>query len=254
MKWGMYMLEKVEGIVLKTQNYGETHKIITVYSKEIGKFSAICRGANKPRSRFSSLAQPFIQGQFLIYLSKGLSTVQQGDILHSFRHIREDIVKTAYASYTVELFDKLTETKERDSFLYEQLVLTLKRISEENEPIIPIIMLELKLYKNEGFAPQVDYCTNCKQHNFPFYFSIREGGLLCQKCYAFDEHAILLPNSIVKLLPIFLNIGLERIGRIDVKKNNQQLLRRIFDAYYDQYGGYYLKSKRFLSQLDLLNE
>src|SRR5690625_5013699 len=154
------MLETIEGIVIKTQDYGETHKIVTIYSKEIGKFSAICRGANRPRSRFSSLTQLFIQGQFLVYLSKGLSTINQGEVIQSFRQIREDIVKTAYASYAVELVDKLTEEKERNDFLYNELQVTFNRINEgKEEPFIPILMLELKLYKNEGIAPVVNKCV-----------------------------------------------------------------------------------------------
>lgn len=252
MKWGQYMLEKVEGIVLKSQNYGETHKIITVFSKEIGKFTAICRGANRPHSRFTAVTQPFIQAQFLVYLSKGLSTIQQGDVLQSFRNIREDIVKTAYTAFAVELFDKLTETKDRDIYLYDELVVTLQRLNDEELSVIPIMMLELKLYEKSGFGPIVDKCAHCHGSNFPFVFSIREGGLLCEQCKHIDEHAIAIPDAVAKLLPIFLNVSLDRIGNINVKKENQLLLRKIFDVYYDQYGGYYLKSKRFLSQLDLL--
>src|SRR5699024_5467256 len=134
-------------IVIKTQNYGETHKIITIFTKERGKITAICRGANRTRSKLSSIAQPFIQGQFLIYISTGLSTVQQGEIIQSFRSMREDIIKTAYAAYIVELTDKLTDIKRADSFLYEQLQHTLLRINEGDELIIPIIMYELKLFK-----------------------------------------------------------------------------------------------------------
>lgn len=253
MKWGLYMLETVEGIVIKTNDYGETHKIVTIYSKEFGKFTAICHGANRPRSRFSSMTQPFIKGRFLVVLSKGLSTIRQGEIVESYRNIREDIVKTAYAAYVAELYDKLTGTKKKDPFLYEQLVLTLKRIDDGDEPTIPVIMLELKLYKNEGFAPTLNYCVRCQSNEFPFSFSINEGGLLCQHCLAVDEQAVLLPNSIAKLLPIFLNVSLERIGKINIKNENKQLLRKIFDEYYEQYGGYNLKSKRFLSQLDSLN-
>lgn len=246
------MLETIEGIVLKSQNYGETHKIITIYSKELGKLTAICRGANRTKSRLSALTQPFIKASFLIYLSKGLSTVQQGEVIESYRKIREDIVKTAYASYAAELFDKLTETREGDHYLYKQLELTLQRINDEEQCIVPILMLELKLYKKGGFAPTVDHCVSCHNEAYPFSFSIREGGFLCSSCRAQDEHAVLLPNSIAKLLPIFLNVGLERIGTISVKKSNEQLLRRIFDEYYDQFGGYALKSRRFLAQLNLL--
>src|SRR5690625_7274615 len=81
----------------------QTNKIIKNYNKKLRKVSAICKGDNKTKSKLSSLAQPFIKANFFIYLSKGLSTVQQGEIIESFRSIREDIIKTAYAAYLVEL-------------------------------------------------------------------------------------------------------------------------------------------------------
>ena len=118
------MLKQVEGIVLKTQDYGETHKIITIFTKDYGKVSAIARGANKPKSRLSALSQIFIQGHFLIYLTKGLSTVQQGQIVQSHREIREDIIKTAYASYLVELTEKTLEDKQPDYYIYNELLQT----------------------------------------------------------------------------------------------------------------------------------
>jgi len=37
-----------------------------------------------------------------------------------------------------------------------------------------------------------------------------------------------------------------------VKDKNKKILRVIMDQYYDTYGGFHLKSKRFLAQIDLL--
>ncbi len=243
------MLRTIEGIVIKTQNYGETHKIITIFSKEIGKISAICRGANKGKSKLSALAQPFIKANFLIYVSKGLSTVQQGEIIESYRTIREDIMKTAYAAYLTELTMMLTEDKEAERYLYNQLDLTLDWINKEEELMVPLFMLELKLFKRGGFAPIIDSCARCGNVNNLTSFSIKEGGLLCSNCFHTDERAMLISPNVIKLLPIFMNAGLEQIGSINMKKSNIQLLRKIFDNYYDTYGSYQLKSKRFLSQI-----
>src|SRR5699024_5062164 len=112
--------KKINGVIIKTQDYSETHKIITIFSNKIGKFTAIARGAKKPKSRMAALTQPFIYCEFLVYISKGLSTLQQGNSLNSFRSIREDIFKSAYAAYIAELTDKLMDSHSPDSYLYEQ--------------------------------------------------------------------------------------------------------------------------------------
>ncbi|WP_010531022.1 DNA repair protein RecO [Lentibacillus jeotgali] len=246
------MLEKMQGIVMKTQDYGETHKIVTIFSDRNGKISAIARGAKKPKSRMAAVTQPFIHGDFHIYLNSGLSTIQQGDVINSLRRIREDIIKTAYGSYIVELTDKLTDSHLPNHYLFDQLYQTLNWIAEYEDADIPIMMYELKLFNTGGFAPIVDKCVNCGNGSGPFAFSIGEGGLLCTACQHLDHNAVPLPNNLARLLHIFSEVALERIGNISVKPENKKLLRSIMDAYYDQYGGYYLKSKRFLQQLDKL--
>lgn len=248
------MLEKIEGIILKTQDYRETHKLITLFSKKIGKFTAISQGAKKPKSRMAAITQPFIQGEFLVYVRRGLSTIQQGEIINSFRPIREDIIKTAYAAYIAELTDKIMSDQQPEPFLYEQFLHTLTWIAEKDGVLIPMMMYELKLFQQGGFLPVVNQCVSCGGNHSPYAFSIQEGGLLCQQCLHIDPYAIALENSLARLLPIFVQVGLERVGNISVRADNQKKLRRLLDLYYERYGGYYLKTRKFLNQLDLLND
>lgn len=247
------MLEKINGVIIKTQDYRETHKIITIYSDKLGKFSALARGAKKPRSRMAALTQPFIYGEFLVYISKGLSTLQQGDIIDSFRTIREDIIKTAYAAYIAELTDKLMDSQSPDHYLFDQFFKTLEWISVKENLDIPVIMYELKLYKKAGFAPVLNTCVHCGEHHLPYSFSIQEGGFLCTQCkIVSDQESILLPNGVSKLLYLLSQVSIEQVGDITVKKENKELIRKLLDSYYDRYGGYYLKSRKVLNQLHLL--
>ncbi|TKI95195.1 DNA repair protein RecO, partial [Bacillus wiedmannii] len=105
------MFQKVEGIVIRTTDYGETNKIVTIFSRELGKVSAMARGAKKPKSRLASVSQLMTHGNFLIQMGSGLGTLQQGEIISTMKEIREDIFLTAYASFIVELTDKATEDK-----------------------------------------------------------------------------------------------------------------------------------------------
>ncbi|WP_163970029.1 DNA repair protein RecO [Oceanobacillus halotolerans] len=246
------MLEKLEGIIIKTQNYGETHKIVTLFTKKLGKISGIARGAKKPKSRMAAVTQPFIYGEFLVYVQSGLSTMQQGEVIQSLRAIREDIIKTAYAAYIIELTDKLLESREPDGYLYDQLFQTLTWIADNEESEVPMMMYELKMYQKGGFAPTVDHCVNCGKKASSYTFSIAEGGLLCERCQYLDPQSRDVSPVIPKLLQLFLNVGLEQVGNISVKEENRTKLRTLLDAYYDQYGGYYIKSRKFLQQLDKL--
>lgn len=246
------MLEKIDGLIIRTQDYGESHKLVTIISKKLGKFTALARGAKKPKSRMAAVTQPFIYARLFVYVNSGLSTIQQGEMIYSFRAIREDIIKTAYAAYVTELTDKLMETKSPDVYLFDELYQTMSWIEEYEDADIPLMMYELKLFHKGGFAPTVDQCSNCGGKETPFAFSIAEGGFLCRRCMNLDPQAVMLPNAAAKLLNICSNVALSQVGTISVKPENKKLLRDILDAYYDQYGGYYLRSRKFLNQLDKL--
>lgn len=243
------MLEKVNGMIIKTQDYGETNKIVTIFSQRYGKFSAIARGAKKTKSRMAAVTQPFIYGEFLIYMNKGLSAIQQGDVIESFRPIREDILKTAYAAYIAELTDKLLDVRQPDLYIYDQFFRTIHWIAAHDNADISVMMYELKLFGKGGFAPTVNWCAQCGRKENLTFFSLMEGGLLCDQCAFHEQSAIQLPVPVAKLLYVFSNLGIERVGKISIKPENTLLLREILDAYYDQYGGFYLKSRRVLKQL-----
>ncbi|GIO23105.1 DNA repair protein RecO [Oceanobacillus sp. J11TS1] len=245
------MLEQIDGIVLKTKDYGETHKLVTIYSGKFGKFQALAKGAKKPKSRMAAVTQPFIFARFFVYLGSGLSTIQQGELLNSHRTIREDFVKTAYCSYIAELTDKLLENKDMDPYIFGQFQQTLEWIEENDQAEIPIMMYELKLYKKAGFAPVLNQCTNCGRVQQPFFFSIVEGGFLCPACRHVDPEAVELSPKFAKLLYLFSEVELERIGTIQMKPENVKKLQAILQAYYERYGGYLIRSRKFLDQLDL---
>ena len=79
------MLNKWEGIVLRTIPYGESNKIVTMFTREAGKVTAMARGAKKPRSKLAAVTQPFTHGTFLIRKGRGMGTLSQGEPIDSMR-------------------------------------------------------------------------------------------------------------------------------------------------------------------------
>jgi DNA repair protein RecO (recombination protein O) len=48
-------------------------------------------------------------------------------------------------------------------------------------------------------------------------------------------------------------MDISRLGNISVKEETKQELKKIISAYYDEYSGLYLKTKRFMKQMENLN-
>lgn len=248
------MLQKYEGIVIRTNDYGESNKIVVIYSREAGKIGGMARGAKKPSSRLSSVSQLFTYGYFLMQTGRGLGTLQQGEMISSLRAIREDLFKTAYASYIVDLLDKATGEKEPNPFLFELLSQSLQYINEEYDPDIITNIFEMKMLGVLGLYPVMDQCAVCGSKEAHFGFSIRENGLICHQCFDRDPYFLPLSQNAIKLLRLFYFFDLQRLGNISVKQETKKELRDAISLYYEEYSGLYLKSKRFLDQLDKLKD
>lgn len=246
------MLEKVEGVIIRTQDYGETHVIATLFSDRLGKIGVLARGAKKPKSRMSAVTQLFIHGDYLVRTGKGLSVLEQGDVIQSHRKIREDIFLTAYASYLAELTNVLVDEKKPNYYIYQQLLSTLKGITDQKDPIVLSMMYEMKLYKIAGFAPIIDRCQNCQRTDLIHSFSIKEAGVLCKRCLSVDPNHRPINQTQYKLLRLFSEVDMERVANINVKNENKLIIREILDQYYETYGGLTLKTKKFIKQIDLL--
>lgn len=248
----MYVkIAKVEGIVIRTTDYGETNKIVTIYTREAGKIAVMANGAKKPKSKFTGITQLFTYGHFLVTQSNGMGRLQQGgEIIHFFRGIREDIFKTAYASYLAELIDRVTEDKQPNPFMFELLYQSLQKIEDDFDPEIIMNIFEMKMLNPAGVYPYLDGCVlcGCKEGNFGY--SIREGGFICGDCAEKDPYHYRLSAASVRLLRLFYYFDLTRLGSIQVKEETKRELNQVISAIYEDQTGYVFKTKKFINQID----
>lgn len=246
------MLQKCEGIVIRTSHYGESNKVVTLYTREWGKVGVMAQGAKKPNSRLAAVTQPFTYGYFLVRTSSGLGNLQQGDIISSMREIKEDIFLTAYASYCIDLTDKATEERKPNPFLFELLYQTLNYMNEGIDPEILMYIFEMKMLGTLGLYPILNQCACCGETEGEFAFSIREGGFICHRCLGKDPYHLKISSATVRLLRLFYYLDMSRLGNISVKDETKMELKKVISTYYEEYSGLNLKTKRFLKQMDQL--
>lgn len=246
------MLYKIEGIIIRTNDYGESNKILTIYTKEMGKIAVMARGAKKPKSRLSSISQLFTHGQFLVQKGSGLGVLNQGEILNTFRTIRSDIFLTAYAAYMIELLDKLTDDGKPSVSLFSFLHTMLTHLNNNVEADVLLYIYELRMLRIAGISPEVNCCVNCKATEGEFSFSIEEGGFLCHRCVHIDPYYIKMSPATARIIRLLYYVDIHRLGKISLKDETKEELKKIISTYFEKYSGIHLKSKKFLDQLDLL--
>lgn len=244
------MLYKVEGIVIRSMDYGEGHKIISVYTREAGRMSVMARGAKKLKSRHGAITQLFTYGQFVVYKSGQMGTLNAGEIIDSHQKLREDLMKGAYAAYLAEMAEKLTGEMEPNSMLFEQLLAAFKGIEEGKPPYAISHIMEMKMLMLSGYLPELDQCVSCGREDGEMAFSITGGGILCPSCRARDPQAIGIGPGTLKLLRLFRQVDLRRLGQIEIKPVTETQLKICMRGLMDTYLDARWKSRSFLDQMN----
>lgn len=244
------MLHKAEGIIIRTNDYGEGHKIITLYTRQWGKVGLIARGAKKLNSRLSAVTQLFTYGEYTFFKSSGLGSLNSGESIASRQKIREDLMLAAYASYMTELFDKLTNDLDASNMLFEQLKAAFDGLESGKDPDILMHIMEMKLLAIGGYAPQLNQCVVCNAGHGNMMLSVLLGGLMCSHCRGRDTTAFPLNEVTLKLLRLFQQVDLRRLGATDVKPSTKAQLKRCVRSLLDAHIDVRLKSRSFLDQLE----
>jgi DNA repair protein RecO (recombination protein O) len=245
------LLHNVQGIVLRSTDYGEGNKILRLLTREAGKVSVMARGAKKVKSRLGAVSQVFTLGEYTFFKSGSMGTLNAGEIVDAHHRLREDLMKSAYASYLTELADRMLEDGEGGSGLFDQLAAALTAIEEEKDAQVVVHIFELKMLMLAGYSPVLDECVSCGSRNGPFVaFSAQHGGTLCHLCLHKDPRGTPLTEAAWKLLRLFQNVDIRRLGETAVKPETKSVLKQALRAYMDQYVGIVWKARSFLDQME----
>lgn len=245
------MLYRQGGIVIRSTDYGEGSKIITIYTETMGKIGVMARGAKKPRSRHGAVTQLFTYADFVFYKAGGqMGTLNHAETIDSHRRLREDLLLSAYASYLVELTDRLTADNEPDPFLFSQLRLALSALEEGKDAQIITHLYEMKMLARAGYAPNLERCAVCGGEPAEMTISFQLGGAVCPLCRSGDPEAVRLTEKAYKLLRLLAAADIGRIGQIDVKPETKMQLKKVMRGFFDAHIGIRWRSQHVMDQIE----
>lgn len=209
---------KTKAVVLKKMDYGDTSKIASFYSENVGKFSAIIKGARSAKSKIGKIIDPLNIVDLVLYekSSRDLQIITQADLFLHPARILEDLESTKYATGTLELIEKISYEHEPHPLLFKALVRFLELLNnKEQHPDLLFAKYFLFFIREIGYNPQLENCTFCgieAPNNQDVFFNF-ELGLICNKCskdhhtsYRFDKELFNLLNCLsVKNIQIRYN-------------------------------------------------
>lgn len=237
---------KAEGIVIGETNYSESSKILRVFTKDYGIISIMSKGCRNLKSKLRGVSSKLVYASFQFnYKENGISTLISADVIDTLRNVLMDIEKISYASYLLDLTEQVFKHS-YDNEIYDILITTIKKINEGYSYETLTCIYELKLLDYLGIRPNVDECSICGNTKNIITISTRDGGYVCSNCY---KNGKIYSNKTIQLIRMFFYIDLDKVTKLDIKKETLKEINEFITEYYDEYSGLYLKSKSFLKNL-----
>ncbi|MHB8946253.1 MAG: DNA repair protein RecO [Bacillota bacterium] len=258
-------LYKTEGIVLRARNLGEADKSLTIYTREEGKVQAAASGARRSRSPLAAATQPYTHGFMLCFRGRGLDRLSQFEIREPFAGLREDLAKSAYATYFAELTDEFTRERDRNPDLFLLLLAAQHMLQAGSDPEVTARLYELRLLSLAGLRPELSRCAGCGKAVSPAEgradggraeggwnlggFSVAAGGVLCPDCAGKDETAISVPPGAIESARFLLTADLRKAAALKLAAPVARALEDTLSAYILYHLEKPLKSLNFLREV-----
>ena len=260
----------VTGMVLAAAPAGEYDRRVVILTKERGKISAFARGARKPSSALVGMTSPFSFGEFTLYEGRTSYTLVLASISNYFAQLRSDMEGAYYGFYFLDLAGYYAREGNDEAALLGLLYQSLKALISPNIPNRLIrCVYELKAVCISGEGPQVFQCVQCGNTEGEKRFSIKRGGIVCQRCLERERSASsgssasggsacrdALPENTVELLPstiytmqYIISSSIEKLYTFAVTEEVLGELEKITVTYLEEYAGKRFKSLEILETI-----
>lgn len=254
--------EKTTGIVLKVVDFSETSCVVTLYTRDFGKITALAKGARRLRSPFEG-AIDLLASCRIVFLRKSvdkLDLLTEAKLLRRFRSASTDLSRFYVGLYIIELVSVLTDPAETQPELFDLVSNTLEAIdSPEATPTrerltIELLAFELKLLAMLGHQPSLVDCVGCGKAIDPITkpgrripFGMLVGGVYCDTCRNGKRKVVGLQLKTLQLMKQLSDSQTDH-RKVDCDVASRGELRGVLDQYVADLVGFRPKMQAWLKE------
>jgi len=119
---------KTEGIILKEADLNEIDRLLTVYTKELGKVNVSAKGVKKLESKLRYSIEPVSYVQLILVKGKNFLILKDSVLIDEFIKTKKDLKKIKLAREIAEIIDEAIIGEEKDEEIWELISTTYKVI------------------------------------------------------------------------------------------------------------------------------
>ncbi|MBR2214972.1 MAG: DNA repair protein RecO [Selenomonadaceae bacterium] len=236
---------QTKALVIGALSWGDTDKLLTLYTLERGKVRCTAFGCRRPKNPLAAACQMFREIEAELTEGAKLDTLRGASILGYYRKFDQDFTAMAYASFVAELVGELFPEGEADSVVYENLKAIFSALEVRN-PRVTALAAAWQLISQAGWDISLAHCVRCGKAVTGEAFW-RADGALCESCAS--EGAVPLTASLKELIANLKNIDWHSPPTFTLRKTDLITAEKILLGYLPQVLGKQLKSLQFIQQL-----
>ena len=155
-------------IVLRTVDYKDADKILTVLTAAEGKRTVNARGCRRKGSKIAVQSQHLVYSEMTLFTYKERLALEEAATLQEFRHLRADLFTLALGIYFADVVEAVAEEGRGDPGLMSLLLNSLYAIDAlKKPPELVKACFEMRLICLAGYEPVLDleegilHCASC---------------------------------------------------------------------------------------------
>ena len=242
-------LFRSEGIVLRTRDLGEHDRLVTLYTRDLGRLTAVARGARRVRSRFGGALELFTWGDAVGFERAGRDLLQLDafDIRRSFRGLREDLARVGQGARIVEVVMRLTAERDSQPASFGLLLRALRALETGAAARVQLAFM-LRFLDLAGHRPRLDRCGGCGRQvaGAPAAFDPLSGSVACTGCRT--TWSVALSARTLGVLRGLQGAAWESRLRARIAEAVEREASGVLDNYVASLVGGPLRSPRFVAQ------
>jgi len=186
------MIVSTDAIVLRTMKYGDTSKIVTLYSRKYGKIRVMAKGARTSKNKFGASLEPMVHSSVVMYKKehRELHLLSKCEIASPFLGLNDDGGKMAIGLAMIELVNMVMHDEEENQPMYTLLLESLQAVDEsEKNPENIFFAFELRMAAIFGYGLNIQHCARCGRSLIEegatafSYILLASGSAVCSDCH-----------------------------------------------------------------------
>ena len=197
---------RTRALVVRSVEVFETSLVVTLFTRELGKVSALAKGGRRLKSPFQGGLDLLGISDIVVLhkASEALDLLTEAAPIERFGSLRRDLAALYAGYYIAELLSDLTDFHDPHPKLFDAATITLRHLGDPSLRALRLFRFELACLRELGLMPALDACAHCgaavAARDDAVAFGLATGGVICPACRPGQPHVATLSGRTLEAI------------------------------------------------------